>query len=65
MRPETAGGPFAGEQVRGSRILGQAVPGDLGVTRRPGGGGVDLAGDVTLERMISALDFPSLVRRSA
>jgi hypothetical protein len=39
MRPGTAGESFAGQQVRGSRILGQAVPGDLGVSRRRRGGG--------------------------
>ena len=39
MRPGTAGESFEGQQVRGSRISGQAVPGDLGVSRRPGGGG--------------------------
>jgi hypothetical protein len=27
IRPGTAGGSFEGQQVRGSRILGQAVPG--------------------------------------
>ena len=30
MRPGTAGGSFAGQQVRGSRISGQAVPGAFG-----------------------------------
>ena len=38
MRPGTADESLAGQQVRGSRISGQAVPGDLGVSRRPGGG---------------------------
>ena len=39
MRPGTADESLAGQQVRGSRLSGQAVPGDLGVSRRPGGGG--------------------------
>src|SRR6266487_4606202 len=36
MRPGTADESLAGQQVRGSRISGQAVPGDLSVSRRPG-----------------------------
>src|SRR6266567_4582738 len=39
MRPGTADESFEGQQVRGSRLSGQAVPGALGVIRRPGGGG--------------------------
>jgi hypothetical protein len=49
MRPGTAGGSLAGQLVRGSRLVGQAVPG-VGVSA--GGGaevGVDLAGDVAFE----------------
>ena len=66
MRPGTAGESFAGQQVRGSRIAGQAVPGALALAAGRAEVGVDLAGDVTLqERMISALDFPSAVRRPA
>jgi hypothetical protein len=38
VRPGTAGESFEGQRVRGSRLPGQAVPGDLGVSRRPGGG---------------------------
>jgi hypothetical protein len=30
MRPGTAGESFAGQQVRGSRLAGQAVPGAFG-----------------------------------
>jgi hypothetical protein len=30
IRPGTAGGSFEGQQVRGSRIVGQAVPGVCG-----------------------------------
>ena len=67
MGPGTADESFAGQQVRGSRISGQAAPGAF--LALPGGQAqlaVDLAGDVTLEdRMISALDLPSAVRRSA
>ena len=49
MRPGTADGSFAGQQVRGSRISGQAAPGAWVL---PGGRAqlaVDLAGDVALE----------------
>ena len=49
MRPGTADESFAGQQVRGSRISGQAAPGAWVL---PGGRAqlaVDLAGDVALE----------------
>src|ERR1700689_4446861 len=49
MRPGTADESFAGQQVRGSRISGQAAPGAWAL---PGGQAqlaVDLAGDVALE----------------
>src|SRR4029453_13549729 len=49
MRPGTAGKSFAGQQVRGSRISGQAAPGAWVL---PGGRAqlaVDLAGGVALE----------------
>jgi hypothetical protein len=49
MRPGTAGGSFEGQQVRGSRILGQAVPGVCGSVGSRAQVGVDLAGDVTLQ----------------
>jgi hypothetical protein len=38
MRPGTADESFEGQQVRGSRLSGQSVPGASGVSRRPGGG---------------------------
>jgi hypothetical protein len=38
VRPGTADESFEGQQVRGSRLSGQAVPGASGVSRRPGGG---------------------------
>jgi hypothetical protein len=50
VRPGTADESFEGQQVRGSRLSGQAVPGGL---RALAAGraevGVDLAGDVTLQ----------------
>ncbi len=49
LGPGTAGESFAGQQVRVSRISGQAAP---GLRALPGGQAqlaVDLAGDVTLE----------------
>jgi hypothetical protein len=65
MRPGTADESLEGQRVRGSRISGQAVHGALGVSRRPGGGGVNLAGDVTLEAAddLCLLVFPSAVQR--
>ena len=62
--PGAAGRSCAG-QVR-QPIFGPGRPRECAL---PGGGaevGIDLAGDVALqERMISFLDFPSAVRRSA
>ena len=49
MRPGTADESFEGQQVRGSRISGQAVPGASGVSRRRAQVGIDLAGDITLQ----------------
>src|SRR5580704_2914432 len=49
VRPGTAGGSFAGQQVRGSRLSGQAVPGALALAAGRAEVAVDLAGDVTLQ----------------
>ena len=49
MRPGTADGSFEGQRVRGSRILGQAVPGVYGSVGGRAQVGVDLAGDVALQ----------------
>jgi hypothetical protein len=49
MRPGTAGESFAGQQVRGSRILGQAVPGVCGSAGGRAQVGVYLAGGVALQ----------------
>ena len=49
MRPGTADESFAGQQVRGSRISGQAAPGAWVLPDGLGQLAVDLAGDVALE----------------
>ena len=49
MGPGTADGSLAGQQVRGSRFAGQAVPGALVLAAGRAEVGVDLAGDVTLQ----------------
>src|SRR6266498_4651229 len=49
MRPGTADESFEGQQVRGSRILGQAVPGECGSVGGRAQVGVYLAGDVALQ----------------
>ena len=49
MRPGTADESLAGQQVRGSRLAGQAVPGYLALAGGRAEVGVDLAGDVTLQ----------------
>src|ERR1700722_6907718 len=48
VRPGTADESFAGQQVRGSRISGQAVP-ELSALAGRAEVAVDLAGDVTLQ----------------
>jgi hypothetical protein len=49
VRPGTADESFEGQQVRGSRIAGQAVPGALALAAGRAEVRVDLAGDVTLQ----------------
>jgi hypothetical protein len=49
MRPGTADGSFEGQQVRGSRILGQAVPGVYGSAGSSAQVRIDLTCDVTLQ----------------
>src|SRR6266487_3694439 len=49
MRPGTAGESFEGQQVRGSRLWGQAVPGVCGSAGSRAQVGVDLTGGVTLQ----------------
>ena len=49
MRPGTAGESFAGRQVRGSRIPGQAVPRVCGSVAGGVQVRIDLTGDVTLQ----------------
>jgi hypothetical protein len=49
IRPGTADGSSGGQQVRGSRISGQAVPGVLGSACGRAQVRVDLAGGVTLQ----------------
>ena len=49
MRPGTADESFEGQQVRGSRIAGQAVPGAWALAAGRAEVRVDLAGDVTLQ----------------
>src|SRR6476660_2289920 len=49
MRPGTADESFAGQQVRGSRISGQAAPGAWVLPDGRAQLAVDLAGDVALE----------------
>src|SRR5258705_5863945 len=49
VRPGTADESFEGQQVRGSRIAGQAVPGALALAAGRAEVKVDLAGDVTLQ----------------
>jgi hypothetical protein len=59
MRPGTAGGSFEGQQVRGSRILGQAVPGVCGSVSSRAQVRIDLTGDVTLQAADDlSLGFP-------
>src|SRR6266571_2150322 len=49
VRPGTADESFEGQQVRGSRIAGQAVPGALALAAGRAEVRVDLAGGVTLQ----------------
>src|SRR4029077_14520668 len=49
MRPGTAGGSFAGQQVRGSRISGHAAPRAWVLPDGRAQLAADLAGDVALE----------------
>ena len=49
MRPGTADESFEGQQVRGSRILGQAVPGVYGSAGSRAQVGVYLTGNVALQ----------------
>jgi hypothetical protein len=48
LRPGTAGESFEGQQIRGSRLAGQAVPGVGASASGRAEVRVDLAGDVTL-----------------
>jgi hypothetical protein len=65
MRPGTADESFEGQQVRGSRFLGQAVPGVYGSAGGRAQVGIYLTGDVALQAADDlGLGLSFFVRRS-